>query len=59
MRAHHGHWSQGPQPQTAEHILLARQVGEEHMVVFVNKVDLADPELVELVVLEVTEMLEA
>ena len=50
--------SQGPQPQTREHILLARQVGVRQMVVFLNKVDVADPELLELVELEVTEMLE-
>ena len=37
--------SQGPQHQTKEHILLARQVGVERIVVFVNKVDVADPEL--------------
>ncbi|MCO4746340.1 MAG: elongation factor Tu [Proteobacteria bacterium] len=51
--------SQGPQPQTLEHVLLARQVGVAHLVVFVNKVDLADPELLELVELEVTEALGA
>jgi len=51
--------SQGPQKQTIEHILLARQVGVQHMVVFVNKTDIADPELLELVELEVTEQLEA
>ncbi len=51
--------SQGPQPQTKEHVLLARQVGVESMVVFVNKVDAADPELLELVVLEVSELLAA
>jgi elongation factor Tu len=49
--------SQGPQKQTVEHILLARQVGVQHMVVFVNKVDVADPELLDLVELEVTEQL--
>jgi elongation factor Tu len=49
--------SQGPQQQTREHILLARQVGVARMVVFVNKVDIADPELVELVQLETHEML--
>ena len=49
--------SQGPQRQTREHILLARQVGVAQMVVFVNKVDIADPELVELVELETEEML--
>ncbi len=51
--------SQGPQPQTREHVLLARQVGVERVVVFVNKVDAADPELLELVVLEVSELLAA
>lgn len=50
--------SQGPQPQTQEHILLARQVGVEHMVVFINKVDIADEELVELVEMETGELLE-
>jgi elongation factor Tu len=50
--------SQGPQAQTREHVLLARQVGVEHLVMFVNKVDAADPELVELVVLETGEILE-
>ncbi|MCK6549786.1 elongation factor Tu, partial [Myxococcota bacterium] len=49
--------SQGPQQQTREHILLARQVGVAHMVVFINKVDVADPDLVELVELEAAEML--
>ncbi len=51
--------SQGPQKQTVEHILLARQVGVDHLVVFVNKVDVADPELLELVEIEVTEQLAA
>jgi len=50
--------SQGPQAQTREHVLLARQVGVDHLVVFLNKVDAADPELVELVALETTELLE-
>jgi len=49
--------SQGPQHQTREHILLAHQVGVERIVVFVNKVDIADPELLELVVQETTECL--
>ncbi len=49
--------SQGPQKQTIEHILLARQVGVRHMVVFVNKVDIADPELLEMVEMEVAEQL--
>ncbi len=48
----------GPMPQTKEHILLARQVGVPRMVVFMNKVDLVDdPELLELVELEVRELL--
>ena len=49
--------SQGIAPQTREHVVLARQVGVSHLVVFVNKVDVADPELLELVELEVREML--
>lgn len=51
--------SQGPQPQTREHILLARQVGVEFLVVFINKVDISDPELLELVEMEVEELLAA
>ena len=51
--------SQGPQPQTREHILLARQVGVETLVVFVNKVDVAEADLLELVELEVGELLSA
>jgi elongation factor Tu len=48
----------GAMPQTREHILLARQVGVPHMVVFMNKVDLVDdPELLDLVELEVRELL--
>jgi len=48
----------GPMPQTREHILLARQVGVPKIVVFMNKVDmLEDPELLELVELEVRELL--
>jgi elongation factor Tu len=50
--------SQGLQTQTREHVVLARQVGVEHMVVFVNKVDVSDPELLELVELELRELLE-
>jgi elongation factor Tu len=50
--------SQGPQHQTKEHILLARQVGVERIVVFINKVDVADTELLELVVSEANEALE-
>ena len=49
----------GPMPQTREHVLLARQVGVPHLVVFINKVDLVDdPELIELVELEIRELLE-
>ena len=51
--------SQGPQKQTVEHILLAQQVGVQNMIVFINKCDVADPELLELVEMEVTEQLEA
>src|SRR5918912_1487379 len=47
----------GPMPQTREHILLARQVGVPALVVFLNKMDIADPDLVELVELEVRELL--
>jgi elongation factor Tu len=48
----------GPMPQTREHILLARQVGVPSLVVFLNKVDMVDdPELLELVELEVRELL--
>ena len=49
----------GPMPQTREHILLARQVGVPYLVVFMNKVDLVDdPELLELVEMEVRELLD-
>src|SRR5687767_12193326 len=48
----------GPMPQTREHILLARQVGVPYIVVFLNKVDMVDdPELLELVELEVRDLL--
>jgi elongation factor Tu len=48
----------GPMPQTREHILLARQVGVPQLVVFMNKIDLVDdPELLELVEMEVRELL--
>jgi elongation factor Tu len=48
----------GPMPQTREHILLARQVGVPYIVVFLNKVDMVDdPELIELVELELRELL--
>ena len=50
----------GPMPQTREHILLARQVGVPRMVVYLNKVDqMDDPELLDLVELEVRELLSA
>jgi elongation factor Tu len=49
----------GPMPQTREHILLARQVGVPYIVVFLNKVDMVDdPELIELVELELRELLD-
>lgn len=47
----------GPMPQTREHILLARQVGVPRIVVFMNKVDIADPELLELIEMELRELL--
>ena len=48
----------GPMPQTREHILLARQVGVPALVVFINKVDLVDDaELLELVEMEIRELL--
>jgi elongation factor Tu len=47
----------GPMPQTREHILLARQVGVPRIVVFMNKVDIADEELLELVEMELRELL--
>src|SRR6202008_1574217 len=48
----------GPMPQTREHLLLARQVGVPRLVVFLNKVDLVDdPDLIELVEMEVRELL--
>ncbi len=47
----------GPMPQTREHVILARQVGVEHLVVALNKADAADAELLELVELELRELL--
>src|SRR6202140_1462635 len=47
----------GPMPQTREHILLARQVGVPYIVVFLNKADMADPEIAELSEIEVRELL--
>ncbi|MGW1770102.1 elongation factor Tu [Streptomyces sp. NPDC002104] len=49
----------GVMPQTAEHVLLARQVGVDHIVVALNKADAGDPELTDLVELEVRELLTA
>ena len=48
----------GPLPQTREHVLLAKQVGVPKILVFLNKMDLADPELVELVEMDIRELLE-
>jgi elongation factor Tu len=48
----------GPMPQTREHVLLAKQVGVPYVLVFLNKMDLADAELVDLVEEEVRELLE-
>ena len=50
--------SQGPQKQTVEHILLAKQVGVSSIVVFINKVDIADAELLDMVQMEICEQLE-
>lgn len=47
----------GPMPQTREHILLASQVGVKQIIVFMNKMDMADPELAELVEVEIRELL--
>ena len=47
----------GPMPQTREHILLAKQVGVPTILVFMNKMDMADPELAELVEMEIRELL--
>jgi len=47
----------GPMPQTREHVLLARQVNVPHIVVYLNKIDTADKDLVDLVELEVRELL--
>ncbi len=47
----------GPMPQTREHILLAKQVGVPSVLVFMNKMDMADPELAELVEMEIRELL--
>ncbi|MBI5623635.1 MAG: elongation factor Tu [Elusimicrobia bacterium] len=47
----------GPMPQTREHVLLARQVGVPHIIVYLNKIDVADKDLVDLVEMEVRELL--
>jgi elongation factor Tu len=47
----------GPLPQTREHVLLAHQVGVPKILVFLNKMDIADPELVELVEMDIRELL--
>lgn len=47
----------GVMPQTREHLLLAKQIGIEHVVIFINKVDAADQEMVELVEMEIRELL--
>lgn len=49
--------SQGPQAQTREHVLLAKQIGVEHLVVFINKVDASSEDLLEIVELEVADLL--
>ena len=49
--------SDGPMPQTKEHVLLARQVGVPKVVVFLNKVDLADADLLELIEMEIRDLL--
>ena len=48
----------GPMPQTKEHLLLAKQVGVKKVVVFINKADLVDKEMLELVELEALDLLE-
>ncbi|EDS43859.1 elongation factor tu [Culex quinquefasciatus] len=47
----------GAMPQTREHLLLAKQIGVNHIVVFINKVDAADAEMVELVEMEIRELM--
>ena len=47
----------GPMPQTREHVLLAHQVNVPYIIVYLNKMDLADPELVELVEMDIRELL--
>lgn len=47
----------GAMPQTREHLLLAKQIGVEHVIVFINKVDAADAEMVDLVEMEIRELM--
>lgn len=47
----------GAMPQTREHLLLAKQIGISHILVFINKVDAADTEMIELVEMEIRELL--
>lgn len=47
----------GAMPQTREHLLLARQIGVQHIVVFINKVDAADAEMIDLVEMEIRELM--
>lgn len=49
--------SSGVMPQTREHLLLSKQIGIGHVVVFINKVDAADQEMVELVEMEIRELM--
>lgn len=48
----------GPMPQTKEHMKLAKQIGVRDIVVFINKADMVDKEVVELVEIEVRELLD-
>ncbi|XP_047351844.1 elongation factor Tu, mitochondrial-like [Vespa velutina] len=47
----------GTMPQTKEHLILAKQIGIEHIIIFINKIDAADAEMVELVEMEIRELL--
>ncbi|XP_076650184.1 elongation factor Tu-like isoform X2 [Halictus rubicundus] len=49
----------GPMPQTKEHLLLIKQIGIKHVIVYINKVDLADEEICELIEIEIRELLSA
>lgn len=44
-------------PQTREHLILAKQIGVEHIIVYINKVDAADEEMVDLVEMEIRELM--